>query len=80
MVDNLGNEYSVLINNGSIVKVDPINIKTIEELHVLQVVSKKNSIGISEVTQGRGAILRPIFGIKPEFQGEVQQIIDCVKS
>jgi len=80
VVDNLGNEYSVVINNGSIVKVDPINIRTIEELPVLQVVGKKNSIGISEVTQGRGAILRPIFGIKPEFQGEVQQIIDCVKS
>jgi hypothetical protein len=80
VVDNLGNEYSVVINNGSIVKIDPINIKTIEELPVLQVVGKKNSIGISEVTQGRGAILRPIFGIKPEFQGEVQQIIDCVKN
>jgi hypothetical protein len=79
VVDNLGNEYSVVINNGSIVKVDPINIKTIEQLPVLQVIGKKNSIGISEVTQGRGAILRPIFGIKPEFQGEVQQIIDCVK-
>ena len=80
VIDNLGNEYNVVINNGSIVKVDPINIKTIEELPVLQVVGKKNSIGISEVTQGRGAILRPIFGIKPEFQGEVKQIIDCVKS
>lgn len=80
VVDNLGNEYNVVINNGSIVKVDPINIKTIEELPVLQVVGKKNSIGISEVAQGRGAILRPIFGIKPEFQGEVKQIIDCVKS
>jgi hypothetical protein len=80
VVDNLGNEYSVVIHNGSIVKVDPINIRTIEELPVLQVVGKKNSIGISEVSQGRGAILRPIFGIKPEFQGEVQQIIDCVKS
>ena len=80
VIDNLGNEYSVVINNGSIVKVDPINIKTIEELPVLQVVGKKNSIGISEVAQGRGAILRPIFGIKPEFQGEVKQIIDCVKS
>ena len=80
VVDNLGNEYNVVINNGSIVKVDPINIETIEELPVLQVVGKKNSIGVSEVTQGRGAILRPIFGIKPEFQGEVKQIIDCVKS
>ena len=79
VVDNLGNEYNVVINNGSIVKVDPINIKTIEELPVLQVVGRKNSIGVSEVTQGRGAILRPIFGIKPEFQGEVKQIIDCVK-
>jgi hypothetical protein len=78
VIDNLGNEYSVVINNGSIVKVDPINVKNIEELPVLEVVGKKNSIGISEVTQGRGAILRPIFGIKPEFQGEVQQIIDCV--
>ena len=78
VIDNLGNEYSVVINNGSIVKVDPINVKNIEELPVLEVVCKKNSIGISEVTQGRGAILRPIFGIKPEFQGEVQQIIDCV--
>ena len=87
VVDNLGNEYSVVINNGSIVKVDPINIKTIEELPVLQVVGKKISVSsavgvpeIREVSQGKGAILRPIFGIKPEFQGEVQQIIDCVKS
>jgi hypothetical protein len=40
----------VVINNGSIVKVDPINVKNIEELPVLEVVGKKNSIGISEVS------------------------------
>lgn len=79
VVDNLGNQYSAVIDKGSIVKVAPINIKSIESLPVIQVVGKTNSAGIPEISQGSGAILRPIFGIRPEFQGEVQQIIDCVK-
>ena len=79
VVDSLGNQYSAVIDKGSIVKVAPINIKSIESLPVIQVVGKTNSAGIPEISQGSGAILRPIFGIRPEFQGEVQQIIDCVK-
>ena len=82
VVDNLGNQYNVVIENGSIVKVDPINIKSIESLPVIEVVGKTNPAvpaGIPEISQGSGAILKPIFGIRPEFQGKVQQIIDCVK-
>jgi len=79
VTDNFGNNYSVQISNGYIVKVTPnnntgtqINTVTVNDLPILTVNSKT----------GSGAILRPILDISDitpaEFQGEVKQVIDCV--
>ena len=69
--DQFDNEYSVQIDNGSIINVEPINkTVTVNDLPIIQIDSDT----------GSGAILRPILDIiPPDFQGEVQQVIDCVK-
>ena len=69
--DQFDNEYSVQIDNGSIINVEPINkTVTVNDLPEIQIDSDT----------GSGAILRPILDIiPPDFQGEVQQVIDCVK-
>ena len=68
ITDNFGNEYDVVIDNGSIVSITPINIGEITDLPILRVVSKT----------GSGAKLKPVFGFRTSFQGEVKQVIDCV--
>ena len=68
VTDNFGNEYDVVIDNGSIVSITPINIGEITDLPILRVVSKT----------GSGAKLKPVFGFRTSFQGEVKQVIDCV--
>jgi hypothetical protein len=68
VTDNFGNEYDVVIDNGSIVSITPINITDITDLPILRVVSKT----------GSGAKLKPVFGFRTSFQGEVKQVIDCV--
>ena len=68
VTDNFGNEYDVVIDNGSIVSITPINITDITDLPILRVVSKT----------GSGAKLKPVFGFRTLFQGEVKQVIDCV--
>ena len=68
VTDNFGNEYNVVIDNGSIVNVTPINIKEITDLPVIRIISKT----------GSGAKLKPIFGFKKEFSGEIKQVIDCI--
>jgi hypothetical protein len=68
VTDNFGNEYDVVIDNGSIVSITPINITDIADLPILRVVSKT----------GSGAKLKPVFGFRTSFQGEVKQVIDCV--
>ena len=40
VTDNFGNEYDVVIDNGSIVNVTPINIKEITDLPVIRIISK----------------------------------------
>ncbi len=69
--DQFDNEYSVQIDNGSVINVEPINkTVTVSDLPEIQIDSDT----------GFGAILRPILDIiPPDFQGEVQQVIDCVK-
>ena len=69
--DQFDNEYSVQIDDGSVISVEPINkIVTVNDLPVIEIDSDT----------GSGAILRPILDIiPPDFQGEVQQVIDCVK-
>jgi hypothetical protein len=68
IIDNFGNEYSAQVLNGAILKVDPLNTITTTELPVLTVLS----------VDGSGAILSPVVDIRPEFQGEVKQVIDCI--
>jgi hypothetical protein len=68
VTDNFGNEYDVVINNGSIVSITPINITDITDLPIIRVISKT----------GSGAKLKPVFGFRTSFQGEVKQVIDCV--
>ena len=68
VTDNFGNEYNVVIDNGSIISITPINITDITDLPILRVVS----------TTGSGAKLKPVFGFKTSFQGEIKQVIDCV--
>ena len=68
VTDNFGNEYGVVIDNGSIVSITPINISDITDLPILRVVSKT----------GSGAKLKPVFGFRTSFQGEIKQVIDCV--
>jgi hypothetical protein len=68
VIDNLGNEYDVNIQFGSIVKVTPINSKDITDIPKLEVISNT----------GSGAILTANLDVRPEFDGEVKQVIDCV--
>ena len=67
VTDNFGNEYNTQISFGSIIKVTPINSKDITELPILTVNS----------STGSGALLKANLDERPEFQGEVKQVIDC---
>ena len=75
--DNEGNEYTIYVdteNNGKIINVLPpnsstaINVKEVKELPELIIKSKT----------GYGAILKPQIKPRPDYQGEVEQVIDCV--
>ena len=66
--DDLGNTYQAQIFQGSIIKVTPINIKDITNIPRLTV--KSNT--------GSGAILAANLDTRPDYTGEVKQVIDCV--
>ena len=66
-VDNLGTEYKLEIDKGSIVSAKPININIAPDLPLIRIISDT----------GTGGILRPVLGT-PEYQGEVKQVIDCI--
>ena len=68
ITDNLGNEYKAEVFLGSIVKVTPINSKDITDIPVISV----------KTATGSGALLSANLGPRREFQGEVQQVIDCI--
>jgi len=70
VTDNFGNEYNTQISFGSIIKVTPINSKDIDELPILTVNS----------STGSGAVLKANLDVRPEFQGEVKQVIDCINT
>jgi hypothetical protein len=69
ITDNFENQYDVVINNGSITSITPINITDITDRPILRVISKT----------GSAARLKPVFGFTQVYQGEVKQVIDCVK-
>ena len=68
VVDNLGNQYDVQIKSGSIIKVTPINSNDVTDIPILRVISGT----------GSDAALYPNLDTRPDFQGEVKQVIDCV--
>jgi len=67
VVDNLGNEYDVQIQSGSIIKVTPINRQDITDMPVLRVLT----------STGTDALLYANLGDRTD-DGEVKQVIDCV--
>ena len=68
VTDDLGNTYKAQIFAGSIISVTPINTKDITDIPTLTVQSDT----------GSGAILAANLDIRPEFTGEVKQVIDCI--
>ena len=67
VIDDFDNEYDVKISYGSIIKVTPINSQDITDIPVLTVISQT----------GSGAVLKANLDARPEFQGEIKQVIDC---
>ena len=67
VVDNVGNQYEVTVQQGLITKVKPLTQIKVEDVPT-----------ISAVGSGSGAILNANLNDRPEFQGEVKQVIDCV--
>lgn len=82
-IDNFGNEYELVITNGSIVRVTPpLNITEIPDLPVIKIFSKNKS-----KSSGSAARLKPVFGFKKEIekaqksagrQRTLKQVIDCI--
>ena len=68
VIDNIGNEYDVRIQNGAITKVTPITTIAVETVPELSV---RSSTGI-------GALLSANIDERPDYQGEVEQVIDCI--
>jgi hypothetical protein len=66
VIDNIGNEYDVTIRNGFILKVKPLTQLAVDDFPVL------------EATGGSGALFAATVDSRPEYQGEVKQVIDCV--
>ena len=65
VTDNLGNEYSLTINDGQIEQVQPLN-NVVDTLPILTVQSDT----------GNGALLRPLLGTV-KIDGKIQTSIDC---
>lgn len=85
VIDNFGNQYPTKIFNGSIIKVTPSvpgitgTISTAQQTEINTVNVTDLPILTVKSNTGSGAILRPILDISPiEFQGEINQSIDCV--
>jgi len=67
VTDNFGNQYDVTVQQGLITKVKPITQIKVDDVPVL-----------TAIGSGNGAILSANLNDRPEFQGEVKQVIDCV--
>ena len=66
VIDNIGNEYDVTIRNGFILKVKPLTQIAVDDFPIL------------EATGGSGALFAATVDARPEYQGEVKQVIDCI--
>ena len=69
-----GNTYKPYIDNsGRIVRLSPpdpekFNVKNVEQLPKIKILSET----------GSGAILKPSLKPRPEYQGEIKEVIDCI--
>ena len=70
VTDDFDNEYEVQISYGSIIKVIPINSQDITDIPILTVNSDT----------GSGAVLKANLDVRPEPQGEIKQVIDCINT
>ena len=68
VTDNFGNEYDVRIQNGAITKVKPITTIAVDAVPQLRVRS----------STGNSALLVANIDERPDYQGEVKQVIDCI--
>ena len=68
VTDNFGNEYDVTIQNGAITKVKPITTIAVDAVPQLRVRS----------STGNSALLAANIDERPDYQGEVKQVIDCI--
>ncbi len=68
VTDNFGNEYNVTIQNGAITKVKPITTIAVDAVPELVV---NSSTGVD-------ALLVASIDERPDYQGEVEQVIDCI--
>jgi hypothetical protein len=75
VIDDVGNEYTTQIIDGSIYQVKPLN-NVIQTLPILTVDTRFS--GVSGSNAGSGAILRPLLGT-PTFTGEIQTVVQCPK-
>ena len=72
--DNSGNEYvKILDENGKILNVIPpnpanVNVVPVKDIPQLTIQS----------STGFGAIIKPQIAPRPEYQGEIKQVIDCI--
>ena len=74
VIDEQGNEYTMILDDGGrIINVIPpnpeiTNVKEVKDLPELTVTS----------STGFGAVLKAQISARPEFQGEIKQVIDCI--
>ena len=68
VTDNFGNEYDLRIQNGAITSVSPITTIAVDAVPELRVRS----------STGFGALLFANIDERPDYQGEVKQVIDCI--
>ena len=74
VTDEQGNEYAMILDDGGrIINVIPpnpeiTNVKEVKDLPELTVTS----------STGFGAVLKAQISARPEFQGEIKQVIDCI--
>jgi hypothetical protein len=77
--DQFGNEYPIEVFEGYINSIQPINSNSTTNRNINTIIVNDLPIITIKSETGSGAILRPILDIESaEFQGEVQQVIDCV--
>ena len=74
ITDEQGNEYTKFLDeDGRILNVIPPN----PEITSVQAVTELPELTISSST-GFGAILKAQISARPEYQGEIKQVIDCI--